>query len=158
MGLIRRRNFDGTKNIRILTPNGPEICSLTLCQRGIHQFFDRYFNSETLGDELRDSFSPRITVSLGGSGFSYEDQLPNLVCFQCSSAENGKCFRSNSQSQSWRSIPAKRDKAKNGSPGLSARTISLSISPTAGPCLKPCPEPPPASQTLAAAGWRSRMK
>jgi hypothetical protein len=51
-----------------------------------------------------------------------------------------------------------RESAKNGSTGLAPSTISAIRSPTAGPCLNPWPDPPPASHTFCALGWRSRMK
>ena len=37
-------------------------------------------------------------------------------------------------------------------------TRSATYSPTAGPCLKPWPDPPPAIQTLSKPGWRSMTK
>ena len=46
-------------------------------------------------------------------------------------------------------------RANRGSPEPPFSTRSAVYSPTAGPCLKPWPEPPPTTQTLSRPGWRS---
>ncbi len=51
-----------------------------------------------------------------------------------------------------------RDSRQTASASPSFRINSAIISPSAGPCLKPCPEPPPSSQTFSIRGWRSTMK
>src|SRR6266581_2463877 len=59
----------------------------------------------------------------------------------------------------WRRFSAFFDvRAKRGSPGAALAIRSATCSPTAGPCLKPWPEPPPTSHTSFRSGWRSIRK
>ena len=61
-------------------------------------------------------------------------------------------------SQPPRGGAASRARPNCGSGAAVPSTHDASISPSAGPILNPWPEPPPAIQTFAAAGWRSTMK